>query len=30
MNVENKVMHHISRENNWNIGDVLIAGEQEN
>lgn len=30
MQVENKIMYHISRENNWNIGDVLIAGEQEN
>ena len=30
MNVENKIMYHISRENNWNIGDVLIAGKQEN
>ena len=30
VNVANKIMYHISRENNWNIGDVLIAGEREN
>lgn len=30
MNVENKIMYHISRENSWNIGDVLICGEREN
>ena len=30
MNVENKMMYHISRENNWNIGDILIAGAKEN
>lgn len=30
MNVENKMMYHISRENSWNIGDILIAGAKEN
>lgn len=30
MQVKNKLMYHISRENTWNIGDILIAGEQEN
>ena len=30
MNVENKIMYHISRDNNWNIGDVLVAGEKDN
>lgn len=30
MQIKNKLMYHISRENTWNIGDILIAGEQEN
>ena len=24
VNVANKIMYHISRENNWNIGDVFL------
>lgn len=30
MKVENIKLYHISRENTWNIGDVLIAGKDEN
>ena len=30
MNVENQTMYHISRENSWNVGDVLVCGEKEN
>jgi len=30
MKVIGKTLYHISRENSWNIGDVLIAGEQDN
>ena len=30
MIVENKMMYHISRENSWNVGDVLVCGEKEN
>ena len=24
------MMYHISRENSWNVGDVLVCGEKEN
>ena len=30
MRVENKILLHISRKTDWEIGDILIAGENEN
>lgn len=30
MKVQNKVLYHISRENNWNVGDKITSGESEN
>lgn len=30
MNVEKKTTYHISCENSWNIGDVLVTIEREN
>lgn len=30
MRDKNKILYHISRDNNWKIGDVIIAGEKEN
>lgn len=30
MEVKNKIMYHISRENKWNIEDVIRAGTHEN
>ena len=30
MNVQNKILYHISRKINWNKGDKLVIGENEN
>lgn len=30
MKVEKQIMYHISRENHWKVGDVIVAGKHDN
>ena len=30
MRVDKQIMYHISRENNWNVGDRITAGIEDN